>query len=57
MKEITLAEFTSDTENYTVQAVRDGAFLKNRTKAGNSLPSERSGAFPFCSVPCESPFS
>lgn len=37
MKEITLAEFTKDTENYTVQAVRDDEFLKIRTKAGNAV--------------------
>lgn len=37
MKEIILADFAKDTENYTVQAVQDSEFLKIRTKAGNAV--------------------
>lgn len=37
MKEITVSEFASDVEKYTVQAVRDDEFLKIRTKAGTAV--------------------
>lgn len=37
MKEITVSEFASDVEKYTVQTVRDDEFLKIRTKAGNAV--------------------
>lgn len=37
MKEITVSEFASDVEKYTVQTVRDDEFLRIRTKAGNAV--------------------
>lgn len=37
MKEITLADFLEDTENKTIQAVRDCEFLKIKTNAGNAV--------------------